>query len=195
MSKIPVYIASPYAGDVEGNIAFAVRCCRYAIQQGEIPIAPHLLYSQILDDNNLEERSIGLSFGHQLLGVCKEIWVCGTQISHGMEGEIKVAKERNLPIRYVSEQQIASASCPDSMGPVAFKLCSHQFTTPERMVQIANNAIDSFGELLNGRSLYDALAGSLKMDDPEILAAGFTTLKEFMGGASDGKSGNQKEKE
>lgn len=49
------------------------------------------------------------------------------------------------------------------------------------MEQIANNAIDAFGESLNGQALYDALAGTLKMDDEEILAAGLTTLKEFMG--------------
>ncbi|RKI66762.1 hypothetical protein D7V91_11715 [bacterium 1xD42-67] len=61
------------------------------------------------------------------------------------------------------------------------ELQTRKFASPERMVEIANNAIDSFGELLNGRMLYDALAGSLKMDDAEILAAGFTTLREFMG--------------
>ena len=48
------------------------------------------------------------------------------------------------------------------------------------MSEIANNAVDSFGELLSGRSLYDALSGSLKMSDAEILAAGFSSLKEFM---------------
>lgn len=60
-------------------------------------------------------------------------------------------------------------------------LQTRKFASPERMKEIANNAIDSFGELLNGRALYDALSGSLKMDDDEILAAGFTTLREFMG--------------
>lgn len=60
------------------------------------------------------------------------------------------------------------------------------FAPLERMAEIANNAVNSFGELLNGRSLYDALSGSLKMSDDEILAAGFTTLKEFMrGGGGD----------
>ena len=63
----------------------------------------------------------------------------------------------------------------------SINLQTHKFASPERMVEIANNAIDSFGELLNGRALYDALSGSLKMDDCETLAAGFTTLKEFMG--------------
>lgn len=57
---------------------------------------------------------------------------------------------------------------------------TRNFASVARMVEIANAAIDSFGEMLNGRSLYDCLAGSLKMNDEEILAAGFTTLKEFM---------------
>lgn len=65
---------------------------------------------------------------------------------------------------------------------------TRHFTTTERMAEIANNAIDAYGELLNGRALYDALTGSLKMDDEEILAAGFATLKEFM---TDQQGGNR----
>lgn len=61
-------------------------------------------------------------------------------------------------------------------------LHTRRFATRERMAEIANNAVDSFGELLTGRALYDALSGSLKMSDEEIIAAGFTTLKEFMDG-------------
>ena len=57
--------------------------------------------------------------------------------------------------------------------------------TPKELGTIGN-AVDSFGELLSGRSLYDALSGSLKMSDAEILAAGFTTLKEFMDGGAGG---------
>lgn len=106
MDKRPVYIASPYAGDVGANVRFAIECCRYAIQQGEVPIAPHLLYPQILNDNDLEERAIGLALGRQLLAACKELWVCGKHISHGMEAEIKTAMARGLPIRAVEEIQI-----------------------------------------------------------------------------------------
>lgn len=175
MDKKPVYIASPYAGDVPKNIAFAIRCCRTAIQQGETPLAPHLLYPQMLNDDDPKERSIGLFLGARLLAVCKEVWVCGDRISLGMEGEIARARELDIPIRYMSEEEITAGSNDN------FELNCHNFASPKRMIEIANNAIDSFGELLNGRSLYDALAGSLKMSDEEILAAGFTTLKEFMG--------------
>ena len=45
-----VYIASPYSGDVERNVAFAKAACRYAMKQGVTPIASHLLYPQMLDD-------------------------------------------------------------------------------------------------------------------------------------------------
>ena len=38
-----IYIASPYAGDIEANTAFAKKACRYAIHQGHTPIAVNLL--------------------------------------------------------------------------------------------------------------------------------------------------------
>ena len=53
-----VYIASPYAGDIVANTRFAIRCCLYAIRQGCTPVAPHLLYPQMLDDSEPEQRAI-----------------------------------------------------------------------------------------------------------------------------------------
>lgn len=83
-----IYIASPYAGDIEKNVAFARRACRYAIHQGYIPIAVHLLYPQMLDDSDPAERERGLRLGQQLLRRCDELWVCGDRISSGMAREI-----------------------------------------------------------------------------------------------------------
>jgi len=37
-----VYIASPYAGDIEYNTRMAIKYCRYAAEHGVIPLAPHL---------------------------------------------------------------------------------------------------------------------------------------------------------
>lgn len=98
-----IYIASPYAGDIEGNTKFAVDCCRYAIRQGYTPIAPHLLYPKMLDDEVPEERKIALALGLNLLAVCDEVWVCGERISSGMEGEIEHARSLDIPIRYIKE--------------------------------------------------------------------------------------------
>lgn len=52
----------------------------------------------------------------------------------------------------------------------------------QRLAEIGQAAIDSFGELLNGRALYDALVGSLRLDDEEILALGFKVMSAETGG-------------
>ena len=39
-----VYIASPYAGDIPNNVERAKEYCKQALEQGVIPVAPHLLY-------------------------------------------------------------------------------------------------------------------------------------------------------
>ena len=93
------------SADVEANVAFAIRCCRAAIQQGHTPIAVHLLYPQILDDQDPTEREKGLELGLNILRHCAAAWVCGTRISHGMEREIQAAQQLNIPIRYVEEIQ------------------------------------------------------------------------------------------
>lgn len=86
-----VYIASPYSGDVERNVAFAKAACRYAMNQGVTPIASHLLYPQMLDDGVPEERKLGTDMGLRILKVCEEVWVCGSELSSGMEQEIRAA--------------------------------------------------------------------------------------------------------
>jgi hypothetical protein len=101
-----IYVASPYAGDVEKNIAFAKRACRYVMEQGHAFFAPHLLYPQILDDTDPAERKTGLKLGLRILEICDELWVCGDRISTGMEAEIELAKQLGIPIRYVSEERI-----------------------------------------------------------------------------------------
>ena len=39
-----VYIASPYAGEIQKNVEFAKAACRYAMEQNCTPVAVHLLY-------------------------------------------------------------------------------------------------------------------------------------------------------
>lgn len=98
-----VYICSPYAGDVNNNIAAARRYCRFAVESGFIPIAPHLLFPQFLDDDNPKERELGLFFGNALLSKCAELWVFGDHISKGMEAEIRRATWKGYHIRYFTD--------------------------------------------------------------------------------------------
>ncbi len=94
-----VYIASPFAGDTDHNIDRARRFCLFAVTKGCIPLAPHLLYPQFMDDGDKEQREQGLFFALVLLGKCDELWVFGETISNGMAKEIKKAEKRGIPIR------------------------------------------------------------------------------------------------
>ena len=95
-----VYVCSPFSGDTVLNIANARKYSRFAVEQGYIPIAPHLLFPQFLNDNDLTERELGLHFGNVLMSHCSEVWVFGETISAGMDAEIRRAKRKNYRLRY-----------------------------------------------------------------------------------------------
>lgn len=98
-----VYICSPFARDIEKNVVAARTYSRFAVEQGYIPIAPHLLFPQFLDDSDPKERELGLFFGNAIMSKCSEVWVFGSHISSGMEAEIKRAKWKNYRLRYFTE--------------------------------------------------------------------------------------------
>lgn len=60
-----VIIESPYAGNIEHNVAYARACMAHSIHKGEAPIASHLIYTQpgILRDEVPEERKRGIEAG------------------------------------------------------------------------------------------------------------------------------------
>jgi hypothetical protein len=101
-----VYICSPYAGDIEANVRFARNACLYAAEQGCAPIAVHLLYPQLLDDNIPAQREIGIQMGLRVLASCDELWIYGERISHGMNCEIAEAVRLGIPIRNLTVEQI-----------------------------------------------------------------------------------------
>lgn len=95
-----VYIASPYRGDTERNVRNAIRYCRFAMERGKFPIAPHIWLPRFLDDDNPAERAAALEFGKWLLTQCSEVWVFGGTISDGMKGEIETAERHRKPVRF-----------------------------------------------------------------------------------------------
>lgn len=56
-------VESPYAGDVPGNTEYARAICRGVLAQGGVPLASHLLYPQMLDDDTPGERASGILAG------------------------------------------------------------------------------------------------------------------------------------
>ena len=99
-----VYICSPYAGDIEHNIEMAKKYSRFAVEHDTIPITPHLLYPQFMDDGNENERRKAEMFNRVHLDRCDEIWVFGEKISSGMQKEINHARNRKKKIRYFNEE-------------------------------------------------------------------------------------------
>ena len=95
-----VYICSPLSGDVDGNMEKARQYCRFALEQGQIPLAPHLMFPQFMNDDDPAERELAIFMDVILLGKCDELWVFGDTITAGMSVEIEVAKKRKQTIRY-----------------------------------------------------------------------------------------------
>ena len=95
-----VYICSPYRGDTENNTRKAREYCRYALEQNAIPFAPHLLYPQFMDDEEL-----ALFMGRVMLDKCAEVWVFGETISSGMKGEIDRARSKKKVIKYFNKEK------------------------------------------------------------------------------------------
>ncbi|MEY8762497.1 MULTISPECIES: DUF7768 domain-containing protein [Clostridium] len=99
-----VYICSPLRGDVEKNKERANNYCHFAVKEGVLPLAPHTIFTQLLDDDIEEERKKGMNLGLELLKHCDELWVFGNMISDGMKGEIKIAEKLEMPvIRFSSD--------------------------------------------------------------------------------------------
>lgn len=96
-----VYICSPYrTGDVDENVKRAREYCRLAIEEGFVPVAPHLLYPQFLEDGDESQRQAGMKCGLELLSVCAELWVFDyTDDSRGMLKEIEFAFFNEIPIK------------------------------------------------------------------------------------------------
>jgi len=100
-----VYICSPFAGDVQLNRKNARKYSRFALDQSAIPLTPHLLYPQFMDDKDPAERWLARhKINYVLVGKCDELWVFGSVISSGMEYEISVAKKRQMKIRYFTDE-------------------------------------------------------------------------------------------
>jgi hypothetical protein len=58
-----VVIESPYAGNVERNVAYARGAMLDCLARGEAPYASHLLYTQVLDDDKELDRNLGIVAG------------------------------------------------------------------------------------------------------------------------------------
>lgn len=113
-----VFICSPFAPrakegkepekiveELQENIFTAQGACVYALSKGFIPCAPHLYFTQFMDDTDPEIREFGQELGLEWLEQCAELWIIGRRISAGMKKEIEAAEEMEIPVKhYVFER-------------------------------------------------------------------------------------------
>lgn len=96
-----VVLESPFAGEIEENIAYAKRCVLDCLLRGEAPIASHLLFTQpgILRDEIPEDRKLGIEAGHSWMKVADAVVVYVDRgISKGMEAGMARAQKEGKPI-------------------------------------------------------------------------------------------------
>ena len=104
-----IFICSPFRGDVKGNREKAARYCRKAYEEGCLPIAPHLIFPQFLNEDSLKERADGISMGLELMQECDEVWVYG-KITDGMAQEVKFAVEHGILVWF---KEMLEGGMPD----------------------------------------------------------------------------------
>ncbi len=106
-----VIVESPFAGDVEANIAYARAALRDCLDRGEAPYASHLLYTQpgVLDDNDADQRRHGIEAG-LAWGRRANATVVYTDrgVSAGMQQGIDRAKAEGRAIEYRSIKKAAA---------------------------------------------------------------------------------------
>ncbi len=97
-----VYVASPYAGDIEGNTQKAIRYCRCVVDRGAIPLAPHIFLPRFMSEETEREKAMAMNM--VFLCKCEQLWVFGNKITEGMAEEIAKAENRKMPIRYFTDE-------------------------------------------------------------------------------------------
>lgn len=102
-----VYIISRYRAVTESGREFNRRVarhfCRQVVLEGKIPVAPHLFYTQFLNERKEKERQIGLDIGLKELREADEflLIIIGGRISDGMRREICQAVKDGMRGRVV----------------------------------------------------------------------------------------------
>lgn len=100
-----VYIISRYRAKTKREREFNERVARYfcrrVVEAGHQPVAPHLFYTQFINDNDPKDRGRGLRFGLEDLKTADEFLIVAIdgRISDGMAGELVEISRGNGPQR------------------------------------------------------------------------------------------------
>lgn len=109
------FISSAYRGHSvvheREHARIACGMCLLAFKSGLVPFASHLLYTQILDDENPAHRRFGIEAGHTVMSKCGAVYVYLPHIetSHGVQADLELANRMGLPVVYVTFADVVEA--------------------------------------------------------------------------------------
>jgi len=105
-----VYIAHPIGGDIEANLA-SIRRIVHKINTDPkyatvLPFVPYYADVVSMDDNNPEQREIGIKNGLYILSksdFVNEVWLFGNTITPGMRREVFTAFSYKIKVCAVND--------------------------------------------------------------------------------------------
>lgn len=96
-----VVIESPLAGDFVKNIRYARLCALDCLNRDEAPYASHLFFTQMLNDENIKERNLGINAGFLWAEkATKRVVYQDFGLSEGMKKGIKHGLDIGQKIEY-----------------------------------------------------------------------------------------------
>lgn len=94
-----VIIESPYAGNLELNKKYLDAAILDCCLRGESPYASHKMLTDALDDQDKDQRELGIKLGFEFHKVAEKVVVyTDLGLSTGMKQGIKNAVDLNIPV-------------------------------------------------------------------------------------------------
>jgi hypothetical protein len=103
-----VQLESPFSGDLDRNMRYARRAMRDSLDRWEAPFLSHLLYTQVLDDNDPSDREQGIACGWAWLMQCDyAVFYLDYGMSSGMQRSLDLCNELNIHtvFRYIGKNE------------------------------------------------------------------------------------------
>lgn len=95
---IRVSVESPLAGDFRRNVRYAQLCMLDSLRRGEAPYLSHLLYPQVYDDADPQQRKLSIEAGRSYLLISNKVaFYTDLGMSPGMEEAEKLAQQHRIP--------------------------------------------------------------------------------------------------
>lgn len=98
MNRPFAYVCAPTAGETGNNNKKVRGYCRKLYEFGYLPVAPHLLFPQFVNNNVPSEHNDCIHMAADMLRRCRVVVVCGKTNTEVMTGEIELARRLGIVI-------------------------------------------------------------------------------------------------